>query len=234
MPTWAKVGLGCGCLLLIIGLVIAGGLVWGAKKAIDVAQDFQDNPAKAAETLINLDPNLEVVENNPEDGRITIRDARTGEESTFDYSDIQEGKISFESDQGSYNIDASEEGGVVVNTPEGQTTFGLNQDVPSWVPFYPNMESEEQGGMAMTTDEKASGMKIGTSADSLDDVDAWYAEKLEADGCEVERNTMSFNNTQTVMFNCKKDGIDSLSVAINREGGAERTTITVTYEGPKE
>lgn len=237
MPTWAKVGIGCGCLALLVGLVVVGGLFWGAKKVVDVAKDFESNPAKAAETLINLNPDLEVVENDPDSGRITIRDVRSGQESTFDYSDVKAGRIKFESDQGSYNIDASEGGKVVVDTPEGQATLGIDPgDTPSWVPLYPNLEAgdDHTGGMSMVNGDQASGLRGGKTADDLQTVDDWYAEKLEKDGFECERNTMSFNDSNTVLFNCKKEGVDSLAVALAHEAGTDHTSLTINYSGLKD
>ena len=236
MPMWAKIGIGCGCLALLLGLVVLGGLFWGAKKVVDVAKDFESNPAKAVETLINLNPDLEVVENDPDSGRITIRDVKSGQESTFDYSDVKSGRISFESDEGSFNIDASQEGKVTVDTPDGQTaTFGMDTgDTPSWVPLYSNLDGEDHtGGMTMVEGDQVTGLRAGKTADALDDVDAWYTKKLEEGGFECERNTMSFNEANTVIFNCKKEGVDSLSIAVAREGSQDHTTVTLNFTGLK-
>ncbi len=234
-PLWAKIGLGCGCLVLIAGLVLFGILGYGAKKAIDFAQDFESNPSKAVEALIELNPELDVINNDSESGKITIRNNKTGEESTFDYSEVQQGRINFESDEGSYSLDANDTSGLTVTTPEGETRIGGNlDDVPKWVPQYPGAQADASGGMTMVQNDTASGLVAGRSADSLETIEAWFQEKLENEGFTLERNTINMNGTQQIMLKAKKEGIDQLAVALIREKSAKETQIAVTYEGPKD
>lgn len=235
MPLWAKIGIGCGCVTAIIVAVLLYGLVWGAKKAVNMAQDFEKNPAKAVEALIELNPKLDVVENDPATGRITVRDTSTGEESTFDYSDVKEGRLSFEGDQGSFSVDTNDGEGLVISTPEGEAKLGNDlSDVPPWVPTYPDLSGTDQGGMTSVQGETASGMMGGKTADSLEVVEAWYQKKLESNGFTVERNTMSFGDQRQIILNAKKEGIDQLTVAIGSGQGDDQTQVAVTYSGPKQ
>ena len=55
-----------------------------AKKAKDFIEDAEGNPiAAAAETIVKLNPELELVESDREGGKITIREKDTGKESDF-------------------------------------------------------------------------------------------------------------------------------------------------------
>ena len=76
---------GCLLLLLLVGGACVVGGYFVAQKVKGVAGDFEDNPAKAAaELVVKLNPDLEMVESDDEDGSITVRNSSTGEESTFD------------------------------------------------------------------------------------------------------------------------------------------------------
>ncbi len=234
-PLWAKIGLGCGCLVLIAGIVLFGILGYGAKKAVDFARDFESNPSKAVETLIELNPELDVVDNDPDSGKITIRNKTTGEEATFDYSEVQQGRINFESDEGSYSLDANDSSGLTVTTPEGETRIGSNMsDVPKWVPRYPGAEADDSGGMTMVQNDTASGLVGARTSDDLEKVEAWFQEQLENDDFTIERNTVTMNGTQQIMLQAKKEGIDQLAVTLIREKNATETQIAVTYNGPKD
>ncbi|MCG8455372.1 MAG: hypothetical protein MI919_03755 [Holophagales bacterium] len=238
---------------LLILVVIAGFalLGWGAKKgmdrlkeegvdlgaAVEAMKDAENNPSAAVEAIIALNPEIETVKNDPETGRITIRNTKTGEEATFDYSEIQEGRFTFESDQGSYSVDASaaQEGeGITFEGPDGQTArIGAGtQNVPPWLPVYPDVQAEG-GGFTSETGDKASGLVVYKSSNSLEDVEAWYTEKLEAEGYTIERSAVDMGGNRQVVLQARKEGIDTLAVALGREQGAADTSITLTYEGPK-
>ena len=131
---------GCLLLLLLVGGACVIGGYFVAQKVKDVAGDFEDNPAKAAaELVVKLNPDLEMVEGDDEDGSITVRNSSTGEESTFDYSEIAEGRFSFSNDDGEVRVDAQggQDGMVTVTSDDGETHVGIgetNKELPSWVP----------------------------------------------------------------------------------------------------
>ncbi len=143
MPTWAKVLIGCGCAALLLGAVALGLLGWGAKKVADTVSD----PAKMAEFIVSQDSNLELVENNKDAGTITVRDKTTGETTTFNYADITAGKFSVtDSDGKTATVDGSDlknGGNLNITGPDGQKiTAGAGQDLPSWLPLYPNAKGK--------------------------------------------------------------------------------------------
>ena len=79
LPVWAWVGIGCGALVVVVLIVVtvAGFLV--ANKVKDVAADFEKNPAMAtARMIVKLNPDLEEVSTDDEEGTITVRNTKTG------------------------------------------------------------------------------------------------------------------------------------------------------------
>ena len=132
----AWVGIGCGVLILIAFVVMSAGLWFGGKMVKNVVEDLEENPAKTiAQGIVMANPDLELVETDEEEGTITIRDKESGEVATFDYSQIKEGKLSFESPEGKMTFDAegADEGGVfTMETDEGTAKWGAGEKA-GWI-----------------------------------------------------------------------------------------------------
>lgn len=231
LPTWAKVLIGCGCAALLLGAVALGLLGWGAKKVVDTVSD----PAKMAEFVISQNPDLEVVNNDKDAGTITVRDKKTGETTTFNYSDIQNGKFSVQGADGkTATVDGSNVangGSLDITGPDGQkVSVGSGQDLPSWLPGYPNLKSETSNYSAETGNER-SGMANQTTGDDIDTVKAYYDGYFKQEGYTVKSvNTGANGNDKTVLYAVEKAGID-LGVLLASNG--QETNITLTYKGPK-
>jgi uncharacterized protein YneF (UPF0154 family) len=152
IPVIAWIGIGCGA-IIVIG--VAAFLVIGmfvAHKAKDFAKEMEANPAKvAAEMIVKLNPELEIVKSDESAGTITIREKKTGKVATFNYEAIKEGKLVFETEEGKVEINAQRnegEGGVTVTSDEGEVRLGASlsaADLPAWVPLYPGAEDVPHG-----------------------------------------------------------------------------------------
>ncbi|MGH9381695.1 MAG: hypothetical protein ACRD2Z_13930, partial [Thermoanaerobaculia bacterium] len=139
--------IGCLGLVVLAGAVMLAGGFFVAKKVKEVAKDYQENPARAAaELVVRANPDLELVEADDEAQTLTIRNKKTGEVFTADWSDIQQGKFRIESDGKEVTVDATRatrgEGGVITVTDEsGDATVtiggGDTSSVPAWFPAYP-------------------------------------------------------------------------------------------------
>lgn len=232
MPTWAKVLLGCGCLvvLIAIGVLVASymGISWIANNPDVVGQ-------KIAEQIIEQDPNLEVVKS--ENGKMTIRDKSTGQESTYDYSDIANGNFKIEGADGqtaTITTEGSESGGVTVTGPDGQkVTYGADTsaaDVPSFVPLYDKREEMNVGFRAEQGD-KVTGILSMTSPDGFDAIKSWYDSRLKSDGFTVTLNETSFANQKGALIAGKR-GDEVVNVTLASEDGG-KVTIGIQYEGKK-
>ncbi len=235
---WLWVGIGCLAVLILIGGSCAVVSFFVAKKVKDVAEDFEANPAKvAAEMAIKLNPDLELVESDDDDGTITVRNTTTGEEASFDYGAISEGRFSFKTDEGevSFDVDQVGQGGMVtVTTDEGETRFGAGsaaEEAPDWVPVYPDATSSEAGFTSRTGDE-VSGLWSLETDDSVEAVKRFYESKLDGAGYRVTVQTFSGPTGATAIVSGESDDPKrQINASVTREG--DTTQVAIQYSGKK-
>ena len=227
----AWVGIGCGVLILIAFVVMSAGLWFGGKMVKNVVEDLEDNPAKTiAKGIVMANPELELVETDDDAGTITIRVKETGEVATFDYSQIQEGKLSFESSEGKMTFDTSgdEEGAIfTVESDEGTATWGAGQK-PEWIPDYPGAE-EVQVAYIQEMGETSGGAFSFSTADSAADVLAFYSQELEAAGFAVQENTSTSGGEIQSAILIAKDEAGNRYAQITVTPTAEATQVAVTF-----
>lgn len=223
--------IGCGGILLVVVLAMGACGMFVAKKA----KDFAENPARnAAELVVRLNPDLELVGSDDDAETITIRSKDSGEEMTFDWSEIQQGNFSFSSDDGEFRVNASgdEDGAVVTMTgDDGETTqiFGAGGDVdiPGWIPMADGA-TDVQSTFSMRNGDQVSGAFTYKTSSSIDDVTALYDEKLKDAGFEVSRNTYSSSGRESASVSgTRDDNEDTIQVAVTQDGSD--TTVVVNY-----
>ncbi len=193
---WMWLLAGCGA-VLVLGVATCVGIGWYAQRKVkSMAADFEKNPAKsAAELAVRLNPDIDLVSST--DDTITVRDKKTGEVVTVSFEDAKEGKFTFKTKDGEATIDADAapngQGGTLkVTGTDGQTAVlsaGANVGkVPEWVPIYAG--ATVAGAYdAKTPEGHAGGVTITTSA-TVAEVMAFYKEKLEAAGFQVQTMKM--------------------------------------------
>jgi len=197
LPVLAWVGIGCGAIIVVGIIVTLVGGFFVAKKVKEVAGDMQDNPVKAtAEFVIRANPELDLVESNDEDGTMTIKNNKTGEVATFDYTDIKEGRFRWTTDEGEVSIDASsaaagEGGGITVTTPDGSSKYGSGDSVslPNWVPDYPG--SEPTSNLSSETADGSMSIVGFQTTDTAKDVLEFYRREMESEGLKILNHTLS-------------------------------------------
>jgi hypothetical protein len=233
LPTWAWVGIGCGALVVLamIVMTVAGLLV--ANKVKDVAADFEDNPAMAtARLIVKLNPELEEVSTDEEEGTITVRNTKTGEIVTVNFDDIENGKFSFTTDEGEITVDASgiaESGSVNITTEDGSVVYQagvVSENLPAWVPVYPGAEPANRHSLN-TADSTSGGFQLETS-DPVAKVLEFYRSALEGEGYAISVNTFSQDDAQGGMVNgSNEDSGRTVMAILNSEDGT--TTVNVNY-----
>ena len=188
LSTGAKVAIGCGAIVVLLGIVLMLVLGWGVSKAKDLAEKYEDNPAgAAAEMVVRAHPDLDLVSSDNESGTITFKNNKTGEEATMSFEDIAEGRFSITTEEGEFSVDASgaaEGEGITFSGPEGEARFGASaslEGVPDWVPAYPGA-SETQGAFSSQTDDGVAGMVSQTTGDSVQEVVEHYKGWFEDNG----------------------------------------------------
>jgi len=235
LPIWAWVGIGCGGLLILVLIVVTAAGFFVANKVKDVAADFEDNPAMAtARMIVKLNPELEEVSTDEEAGTITVRNKKTGEEITVNFEDIEDGKLSFTTDEGEVQVDASqldESGSMTVTSEDGSVVFATGKpsakDLPSWVPMYPGTEPSSRHSMRTET-TLSGGFEI-TTDDAVADVLEFYRSELESAGYEISVNTYSQDDTEGGMVNGNNEAEQrSVVVILSREAG-ENTKAVVSF-----
>ena len=233
LPVWAWVGIGCGALVIlaVIVMTVAGFLV--ANKVKDVAADFEANPAMAAARLIvKLNPEFEEVSIDEDEGTITVRNTKTGEIVTVNFSDIEDGKFSFTTDDGEVTVDASgiaESGSINITTDDGSVVYQagvVSDNIPAWVSVYPGTEPANVHSLN-TADSVSGGFQLETS-DPVSKVLEFYRSALEGEGYSISVNTFSQDDTQGGMVNGSHEGSGrSVMAILSSEDGT--TTVNVNY-----
>lgn len=227
---WVLIVLGS-IFVLMTGACVACGLAINSFIG-NVASDFEANPAKAAaEMAVRMNPELELVSSDDDAGTMTVRNKETGEEITLDFSDIADGSFSFRTEEGEMSVSA-ESGGITAVGPGGQvTTFGSTGDIdlPAWVERYPGAETAESGFASSSTDE-VSGMFTVVTDDAVDAVTAWYRERLEGLGYEVQVTTASGpEGASSYVVATLAEPERSQTVVVSRLDG--RTQVAIQYGG---
>lgn len=232
----AWIAIGCGG-LIVIGLVIAvvAG-VFVAKKGKDFLTEMEKNPGlTTARTIVRLNPELEEVGVDEDNETITVRNTKTGEEYTFDWSDVKDGKLRFKSGEKEVTFDAQQdgEGGTlkVSGGDEGggfelSTGNAVTEPIPDWVPVPDGAEPTNRH--SMTLDK---GLNGGFQLDSklpVADVLDFYRERLEAAGYTASVNTFDGEGGTGGMVN-GNDANGGRSVVVMARSEDGTTTVTVSY-----
>jgi hypothetical protein len=236
----AWVGIGCGA-LLVVGFIVFAIITFVIGRKV---KDMADNPDVAAMTaiewVIKANPDIELVESDKEAKTFTVRDKKSGEEITVSLEDAKNGNFGFKSrgadgKEETANVDFSGDGMTVTNEKGEVATLGAGgevKDLPSWLPAYPNGTS--QGAFSSKTDTENNIAFTVTTKDAVDDVIAFYKEKLEGQGLKIEENTFSQNGKVTggVVTATSEDQKRQVTLMIG-EGSENETSLTVTVSEKK-
>ena len=210
---WAWVAIGCVGFVVLGAVGVGAGLWWVGRKAKAMAED----PTAVVEMIAAMNPDIEVVDRDAGNGKVTVRNKQTGETVTVDLDDIRQGKISFSSDDGdeaTMSLDqATGKLEIQGQGDDGATmSFGGDTQLPSWIPTYPGATSE--GVYNAETAEASSGTFSMTTTDSVDRVFTYLKGQLEGGGYSV---------TETRFSGPQGDG-----GMLNGESGDGNRTLTYT------
>jgi len=239
MSPWAWVAIGCGALILVGALVSVAVGLFVYKKASDVAADFKDNPAlAAARFVVKANPDLEEVEVDEKAGTITVRQRSTGEVVTVSFDELQEGRLTFSTDEGEVTIQGDGESGTLnVTGSNEEGSFNLRAgavdiaEIPEWVPRYPG--GEVGGTYLMAQAGSANGGYQVTTSDPVDVVLEHFRKELKDQGFEVRVSTISGDDQlQGGTLNASHDGGEggtrSVHIMVARQDGGATATVGFT------
>jgi hypothetical protein len=216
-------------------ILFAAGGYFVAKKVKNLGEGAMEDPALAvAKLAVAANPELEIVASDPEAGKLTLRNTRTGEEMVFDYEDIKEGRLHFETEgEEAVSFDFSgegEDGLVKVTGKDGETVFeagmGSVDDLPAWIPLYPNTEPE--GIFSSSRASARSGAFSLKTDDPVDQVAEHFATALEEAGFILEKSVFSSGAGEGVTLTGESEEPKrTVNVGILSQG--EGTQIAIHY-----
>jgi len=211
----AWVGIGCGGLVVLAIIAITAGGIFVANKAADFVEDAEGNPAAAAaEMLVSLNPALELVESDREAGTITIRERSSGKVITVDLEQIEEGKISFEDENGE------------------TASFGASGEaveLPDWLPVYPGAVTA-QGGFSSVAGGKRRGMFTFKTSAPPEDVLTHYEGVFNDLSLEVSTSSVTSGDQEVQNLTGKSSEYDINATVTDAAGD---TGVAITYQGPE-
>jgi hypothetical protein len=224
----AWVGIGCLGLLVIGGIAATVATVFLVGKAKEVAED---PVATMAKLLAAANPDVELVSTDKENRTVTFRDVKTGQELTFGYDDIEQGRVTFSSGSETAELEVTPgddgSGGLTVKTPEGTATFGAGGDasnIPGWVPVYP--------GVTPTSNfsAKGTGQYTGTFSFTSDsDVESildFYDDQGKQAGLETKSRTTTSEGA--IWVAASSDESRGLTVMASKRSGGMAVVVSFT------
>jgi len=190
---WIFVLIGCAGLIVFAGLaaMLGGYFIFHKAKEAGLDADLvKEKPGLAmAKIMASINPDVEVVSVDEDNGKITIRDKKTGKTVTVDMDDVKNGHISIQSEDGeTATMDVTgkgDNGTVKITSSQGTWEAGENMklDLPGWVPIYPG--GTTQGLVKQTRPNGSTQTFMIKTNDSVDNVIKFYSSKLKAAGFEV-------------------------------------------------
>jgi hypothetical protein len=239
MSTGAKVAVGCLiALVLCVGgcfVMTAIGLKWAGGKVKNFAEKAEKDPDygvyQAAVWAFKANPDYEVVSSDDAAKSITVREKKTGKQVTFTLADIKSGRLSIESEGEKVNVDVDQTGAnagsMTISSDKGKMTFGATDmsSLPSWVIAYPGARTD--GVSTLESNGEKSGTFTIHTADSAEQVLAFYAQKLEGSGFKIEKTNVSGTNAAGGSVTGTA-GNRSLSVIVSNQEGETQGLVAFT------
>jgi hypothetical protein len=219
---------GCLGLVVIAGLVLAVGGFFVARKVEQAGR----NPGFAAAKLIaQMNPEVEIVSSDEDTGAITLREKKTGKVITFDFRDIEKGRLVF-TGEGGEKVEIAgegESGSMEVKTGEGTVRLGAGAGakIPGWLPDYPG--SQPEGTFSAQGKDGDSGAYHFKTGNPVEDVARFYEEAFQSAGFEAHKNIIKLDgNTSASVTAQDSSGKREAHVGISEDDG--ETQVAVNYK----
>lgn len=242
--TLGWVAIGCVGILLLGGLLTFACTAIVAKKAKDMVEEVSENPGMAAaEMIIRMNPDYELVSKDEDAGTITVYDKRKDEEITLNLDDVMEGRFEVVGEDGetvNFELGTTEDGGfgATVTDADGETSeFTIGGDgglsvgnadgLPSWLPGYQGVEVSAP--LNIKSGGQVSGTATFNTSDSVGEVADNLTADLEEDGFEVERASYEAAGVKTILLT--GTGPDSKEITISISSAAGKTAVAMNFKG---
>ena len=227
---------GCGLLILLAALGVFVGGLFVSRKARQAVDALTADPAMtAAELLVRMSPELELLASDREARTVTLRHRESGEITTVGLADLEDGAITFGQGEEEVTVRFEPEGDSAafkVTDGQGNTLFQAGparvEELPSWVLRYPGAEPENT--YSLLSDGVVSGTFNFRSADPLGEVESHFRTTLSGQGYELERTMAGDGEGTAVVISGHHPGTArSYTVRLWRDG--EETRGQVSFNG---
>lgn len=211
----AWVGIGCGGLLVIAVLGIALAVGFFKRKVNEFQQEMAANPHKtAAEMIVGMNPDLEMVADDETAGEMTVRIKSSGEEVTVSYTDLAEGRFTVKDGKGSV------------------TSIGAADDsqVPAWVPRHPD-SAGKTGVVHKEMPDSIEGVWVFSTNDTPEEVRDFFSAGI--DWSKSGSSTMTNLGSITQLEESFEGGGRELKLIAASGVDGQPTQVTVSYKETK-
>jgi hypothetical protein len=230
MGPLAWIGIGCVVIIILCGIAVGIGGFF-LKKAAD---KISKNPGMAAaEMVVRMNPDLELVSKDEKANSITVKDKKTGKTMTLSAEDVKNGNFKIQTDEGTTTFNTNGNGVSIKSTDEkGQvSTFnagaGTPQNLPSWLPTYPG--GTVSGTYDTNNNEGRTAAFTVTTKDDSNKVIDYYDAQLKGAGLTTEKSTYSTNGQNGGTVTGKSaDGKREASVMVSTNTEGSQAVVTFT------
>ncbi|MCH7227098.1 hypothetical protein [Haloferula sp. A504] len=208
----AWVGIGCGGLLVIAVIGISLVVGFFKRKVNEFQEEFANNPEKAAaEMIVGMNPDLEMVIDDETAGEMTVRVKSSGEEITVSYADIAEGRFTVTDGSGT------------------TTSIGAVDEskIPAWVPRYPNI-ADQKSVFHQDKPDGVEGVWMFSTHDTTEQIEAFFDAETSW-STSSGGSSMSINGAQQQELDYSGDG-RVLKIIAASSGGGGPTQVTLNYK----
>lgn len=218
---------GCGILSFIAILVIVFVFFFVGKKI----KTFASNPEEAVVKILTAsNPEIEVVEVDRDNQKITIKNKKTGEIMVINFSDVKKGRIKWEGKggKGSFEIKGGEEGGKIEIYDEGKKstiTYGLDSSTPAWLPEFKGFNVINQIN-SKGDKENAGSIELETERD-MESVIQELENAFKGKGFKIQRTFSQTTEGQksSMLQGGSEDGKKTFFVIISEENSKVKCLI---------
>jgi hypothetical protein len=249
-----------GVLLVLIGGCVATCTYIVRKKAKEYSSEAQKNPQMAAiSTIVAFAPNLEVVSKDPDSGKITIRNKKTGETVTWNVNDLSAEAITKDVERfssGKKPTVAQKKDEAATEESNAEPTQQEEQEKPAPKPSAPKITASQASAMVGVlkkfpselpaypggTTTKASlqgamGTQVGeyvfTTSDPVEKVADYYEQKFTKSGLTIaSRQSGSDENGDTATLIATREAKPALMATVSAKTANGKTEVEIAFTKP--